>query len=231
MPCCAFSMSPPAACSSLRMMFSTSSPDVAGLGQRRRVDDRERHREQAGQRLREQRLARAGRPDEQDVRLRQLDFVPAARLLLDFQPLVVVVDGDRELLLRLLLADDVLVQELLDLDRHRQRGARAAIELVVVGDDVVADLDAFVADEYRRARNELADVVLILVAERAAQDFVLAGLLRRHCFPGDAVPADPSSRSLLGPLDPHSCSRDLAFARSADTGTDRPAYRPPPIDQ
>jgi len=26
MPCCAFSMSPPAACRSLRMMFSTSSP-------------------------------------------------------------------------------------------------------------------------------------------------------------------------------------------------------------
>src|SRR5689334_15626988 len=99
------------------------------------------------------------------------------RLLLDFQPLVVVVDRDRELLLGLLLADHIFVQELLDFDRHRQRGARTAIEFVVVRDDVVADLDAFIADEYRRSRNELADVVLVLVTERAAKDFVLAGLL------------------------------------------------------
>ena len=86
---------------------------------------------------------------------RMFDFVSSTScgraLLLDFQPLVVVVDGDRELLLGLLLADDVLVQELLDLDRHRQRGARAAIELVVVRDDVVADFDAF-RDEYRRSQ-------------------------------------------------------------------------------
>ena len=100
--------------------------DVAGFGQRRRIDDRERDREQLGERLREQRLAGAGRADQQDVRLRQLDVVPAARLLLDLDPLVVVVDGDRELLLRLFLADHVLVEELLDLGRRGQRRADAA---------------------------------------------------------------------------------------------------------
>ena len=47
--------------------------DVARLGQRRRVDDREGDREQLGERLREQRLAGAGRADQQDVRLGQLD--------------------------------------------------------------------------------------------------------------------------------------------------------------
>ncbi len=47
----------------------------------------------------------------------------------------------------------------------------AVLEAVVVGDDVVADLDALVADEDRRSGNQLPDVVLILVAERAAQDF------------------------------------------------------------
>ena len=88
--------------------------DVAGLGERRGVDDRERHREQPGQRLGEQRLAGAGRADQQDVRLGQLDVVLAA-LLADLDPLVVVVDRDRELLLGLLLADHVLVEELLDL--------------------------------------------------------------------------------------------------------------------
>src|SRR5262245_60646505 len=126
--------------------------DVAGLGQRRRVDDGERHRQQLGQGLREQRLAGAGRADQQDVGLGQLDVVAAARLLLDFEPLVVVGDGDGELLLGELLADHVFVEELLDLGRRGQRGARAAaVEAVVVGDDVVADLDTLVADEDRRA--------------------------------------------------------------------------------
>jgi hypothetical protein len=52
-------------------------------------------------------------------------------------------------------------------------GAAAGLEAVVVGDDVVADLDTLVADEDGRARDQLADVVLILVAERAAEDLAL----------------------------------------------------------
>jgi hypothetical protein len=152
--------------------------DVAGLGERGGVDDRERHREQLGQRLREQRLARAGGADEQDVRLVELDVVAAARLLLDLDALVVVVDRDGELLLGALLADDVLVEELLDFrGRGERRTDTAILEPVVVGDDVVADLDALVADEYRRSGNQLANVVLILVAERAAKDLGLAVLL------------------------------------------------------
>ena len=151
--------------------------DVPGLGQRRRVDDREGDREQLGERLGQQRLAGAGRADEQDVRLRQLDVVPAARLLLDLDALVVVVDGDGELLLGPFLADDVLVEELLDFLRGRQRRAGAAVlEPVVVRDDVVADLDALVADEDGRAGDELPDVVLVLVAEGAPQDLGFAGL-------------------------------------------------------
>ena len=158
--------------------------DVARLGQRRRVDDGEGDGEELGERLREQRLAGAGRADQEDVRLGQLDLVAAARLLLDLDPLVVVVDRDRELLLGLLLADDVFVEELLDVLRDRERGgagAAACFELVVVGDDVVADLDALVADEHSRARDQLADVVLVLVAERAAEDLAVAGLFH-HGF-------------------------------------------------
>ncbi len=86
-----------------------------------------------------------------------------------------VVDGHRKLLFRLFLAHHVLVQELLDFLRHGQgRTDAPVIEPVVVGDDVVADLDAFIADEDRGAGNELADVVLIFVAERTAQDLVFA---------------------------------------------------------
>ena len=47
--------------------------DVAGLGQRRGVGDRERDVEDPRQRLREQGLAAAGRAEQQDVRLLQLD--------------------------------------------------------------------------------------------------------------------------------------------------------------
>jgi hypothetical protein len=167
--------------------------DVSRLGQRRRVDDREGDGEHPGQRLRHERLAGARGADEQDVGLGELDVVAAARLLLDIAPRVVVVDSDGQLLLGLLLADDVLVQELLDLDRHRQGGAGAAVEPVVVGDDVVADLDALVADEHGRARNELADVVLVLVAERAVQDVGIAGFLRGHrTFPCHVLSAGPA---------------------------------------
>src|SRR5436190_940474 len=158
--------------------------DVAGLGQRRRVDDGEGDREQLGQGLRQQRLAGARRADEQDVRLGELDFVAAARLLLDLDALVVVVDRDRELLLGLFLADDVLVEELLDFlgDGERGAGAAARLEPVVVRDDVVADLDALVADEHGRTRDQLADVVLVFVTERAAENLPFAGLFDHYAL-------------------------------------------------
>ena len=75
--------------------------DVAGLGERGGVGDGERHVEQPGERLGEVRLAAAGRAEQQDVRLRQLDLVAAAdaHRLLVLDPPVVVVDGDGEDLL------------------------------------------------------------------------------------------------------------------------------------
>ena len=48
--------------------------DVAGLGQRGRVGDREGDVEDAGEGLGEQRLAAAGRAEQHDVRLLQLDL-------------------------------------------------------------------------------------------------------------------------------------------------------------
>ena len=47
--------------------------DVTGLGQRGRVGDRERDVEDARERLRQQRLPAAGRAEQEDVRLLQLD--------------------------------------------------------------------------------------------------------------------------------------------------------------
>src|ERR1051325_1221372 len=141
--------------------------DVAGFGQRRRVDDGEGNTKHARERLREQSLARARRAYEEDVRLLYLDLGAAAR---ELYALVVLVDGDGETLLRLLLPDDVLVQERLYLRRLGERRARGdGLRLLVVRDDLVADVNAFVADVDGGAGYEFLDFVLRLTAEGAAQ--------------------------------------------------------------
>src|SRR5205814_2835536 len=122
--------------------------DVSSLGEGGGVDDREGHAEHPRERLREQRLAGAGRADQKDVGFLQLDVLPrVARVVVD--PLVVVVDGDGELLLRPLLPDHIEVEELLDLFRLREVARpfeRARLILAILGDDVEADIDALVAD-------------------------------------------------------------------------------------
>src|SRR5690606_31324417 len=108
--------------------------DVAGLGEGRRVGHGERHVQQAREGLGQQRLARAGGPDQQDVGLGQLDVVV---LLLALDPLVVVVHRHRERLLGPRLADHVLVQDLEDLLRLGQRAARRlGLFLELLADDV-----------------------------------------------------------------------------------------------
>ena len=92
--------------------------DVPGLGQRGRVGDRERHVQDPRQRLCQQRLAAAGRAQQQDVRLGQLHLGVA--LAGHLHALVVVVDGHRQRALGLFLADHVLVQHVADLARPGQ---------------------------------------------------------------------------------------------------------------
>src|SRR5207244_9564571 len=82
----------------------------------------------------------------------------------------VVVDGDGEDLLGPLLPDDVLVEHGLDLGRLGEAPDLAALLLLpLLGDDVVAELDALVADVHGRPRDELAHIVLALAAERGLQ--------------------------------------------------------------
>ena len=69
----------------------------------------ERHVEDARQRLCEQRLAAAGRADQQDVRLGEFDII---MLGLMTEALVVVMDGDRQHPLGVVLADHVVVEDL-----------------------------------------------------------------------------------------------------------------------
>src|SRR5437773_6207599 len=163
--------------------------DVARLRERGGVGDRERHAQHLGERLREEGLAGARGADHEDVRLLQLDV---ARLAARLIPLIVIVDRDGEDLLGPLLADHVLVEDVLDLGGLGKRADLAALLfLPLLSDDVVAELDALVADVDRRAGDQFADVVLALPAERALQRsvaFARSGHRLSTCDPASPTP-------------------------------------------
>jgi hypothetical protein len=94
----------------------------------------------------------------------------------------VVVDGDREDLLRPLLPDDVVIQDGLYLRGLRDGGEAEALVLLLdlLRDDVVAEPDALVADVDRGARYELLDLFLTLSAERAGEVPVIVPLTLGH---------------------------------------------------
>jgi len=77
---------------------------------------------------------------------------------LELDPLVVVVDRDGQDPLRILLADDVVVQELVDLfglGQLVEAQLGGLVELLL--DDLVAEIDALVADVDPGAGDELLD--------------------------------------------------------------------------
>src|ERR1700688_678090 len=79
-------------------------------------------------------------------------------------------DCDGKHLLGVVLADDVVVENLADLLRGRNFVARFRQgRLVLLADDVHAKLDAFVTNEDGWPGNELAHLVLALAAERAVE--------------------------------------------------------------
>ena len=80
-----------------------------------------------------------------------------------------VVHGDGENSLRPLLADDVLVEDLLDLGgfRNGRTGGQPLFLIALLGDDVIAEVDALVADVDGGASDEFPNLVLTLPTERA----------------------------------------------------------------
>ena len=158
--------------------------DVARLGQRRGVGDRERNAEALGERLREVGLTDAGRTDQKHVGLLQVDVVVGFGgtrfpVVFVFQfrvvrgdALIVIVDRDRQDFLRVVLPDHVLVEHLFDLLRlrHILRGeclGEAGDRLFV--DQRLAILDAPVADVEPGARgDQKEDLILGPSAKRAA---------------------------------------------------------------
>ena len=141
--------------------------DIARFGERRGVGHGEGHVEDAGQRLGQQRLAGAGGAHEQDVGLGQFHVIVLGGVV---QALVVIVDGNGQDLLGVDLADDIIIENFADFLRRRH--AVLGFDqrrLVLFADDVHAEFDAFIADEYGRSGNQLADLMLALSAEGAIQ--------------------------------------------------------------
>jgi hypothetical protein len=88
----------------------------------------------------------------------------------------VVVDGDGEGPLGAFLADHVLVQDVVDLDRLRQvlqLEGGSGRELLI--DDLVAEVDALIADVDAGPGDQLLDLSLRLPAEAAEKLFVRFG--------------------------------------------------------
>ena len=154
--------------------------DVARLGERRGVRDRERDVEDPRERLGEERLAASGRPEEEDVRLLELDLA-----VLEPHPhaLVVVVDRDRERALRLFLRDDVVVEDGVDVERLREVvevELRRSGQLLV--DDLVTEIDALVADVDAGTSDQLLDLSLTFPAEAAKQLLVALARPSHPCL-------------------------------------------------
>src|SRR5262249_41613291 len=123
------------------------------------------------------------------------------------ETLVVIMDRDRKHLLGVILADDIVVKNLAYLLGGRNAVARLHQRgLVLLVDDVHAQFDAFVADEYGRAGDELAHLVLAVAAERAVERILgIAAADLAH---------------LRNQSSPPSCS----------TGKSWLHFRPPPVD-
>jgi len=108
--------------------------------------------------LRKKSFARTGGTDHQDITLLELNFV-----FVDIQlnALVMIVNGHREDFFRPILTDYVLVKDLLDSSGLRNLGGPCRpLPLILLGNDVIAELYAFIADINRRTGNQFFDFIL-----------------------------------------------------------------------
>ena len=196
--------------------------DIAGLGQRGGVGDRERDVEHPREGLGEVGLAAAGGTDQQDVGLGDVDRVGVllGAGLTGLDALVVVVDRHGQRPLGGVLADDELLEEVEDLARL---GQLVQAQLRCLGqlllDDLVAQVDALVADVDTRTGNELLHLLLALAAERALQQVATVSDACHEAILPVGLPgagSSPSRRASVWPVP------------SGAQGPGRPGSCPPP---
>ena len=126
-----------------------------------------RHVQHARQRLGHQRLAGAGGSDQQNVGLGEFDV---ARLLVQEDAFVVVVDRYGKFLLGFVLTDDVAVEKRLDLGRTGKPAiGRAGLFALLVFENLLANADALIANVRARIFRGRADQLLHLLLRFMAE--------------------------------------------------------------
>ena len=106
-------------------------------------------------------LPGAGRTHKQHIAFLQLQVAP---FFGNFEPLVMIVDGDRQFLFGRFLPNHVKVEKFFYFLRFGELLPNGG-GYDVIRDYFVADIDAFIANVYGGSGNELFDVVLAFGAE------------------------------------------------------------------
>src|SRR5262249_52806052 len=120
----------------------------------------------------------------------------------ELDALVVVVDGHGQDPLGVVLADDVVVQELEDLTRlgqlvEAQLGGLGQLLL----DDLVAQVDALVADVHAGPGDQLLDLLLGLAAEAALEKLAAIPELGQRPSPVPRIPGRlPAQLARIAPV-------------------------------
>ena len=168
---------------------------VAGFRERGGISHRKRYVQELCEGLREVGFSAARGPHDEHVRFCDLDFVDVgadARILRFARDhtLVVVVHRDGKGALRGLLTNDVGLEEVEDFIGLRELELLGLLFLLLRGlgflsDDLVAQLDAFLANVHVRAGDEPLNLFLRLAAERALIDLAR---ITNLCHGGEILP-------------------------------------------
>lgn len=149
--------------------------DIAGLCEGSGIRNRKRHIEVAGEGLGEECLAAAGRPEQDDIGFLQLYTVIFA---FEKEAFIVVVHGDSQRDLGIVLLDDVLVDVFFDLFRCRHFGVSGFFALLFFvfpffQKNVMTDVNAFAADVDAGSGDHVFDFVAGSAAEAADLRFFI----------------------------------------------------------
>jgi hypothetical protein len=146
---------------------------IARFGERCCISNGKRDIQHSSESLREMSLSASGGTEEKNVALGQLYVLTSrsACFLLILESPVVVVHRDSKDLLGLFLTDHVIIQERANFPRL---GQLLQLEIGsftdLLFDDLIAQVDAFVADVDARTSDQLLHLLLRFTAERTLQD-------------------------------------------------------------
>ena len=143
--------------------------DITGLCQRSGVCNGKRNLQDTGKCLGKKSLAGTRRAKHQNVALLQFHIISTA----EKDAFIMIIDGNGKRNLGRILADDILIQHIMNLSRCWQflcGSRRFTLHGITVLQNIAAEVDAFIADANPTgALNHAMYLTLLFAAERAAQ--------------------------------------------------------------